>query len=188
MPRTPIDYSKNIIYKIVCNDLTVKDCYVGHTTEFTKRKRTHKCYTINEGKRDSNYKVYQIIRANGGWENWSMIEIEKYPCIDSNEAGARERYWFEELNAQLNSNIPNRSKKEHSKQYSIENKDKITEYRKIYKQTNKELIREKDKAYRETHPEQEKQRKQKYRELHRDEINQKKRDKRAADKLLKQTT
>ena len=25
MPRTAIDYSKTIIYKIVCNDLNVKD-------------------------------------------------------------------------------------------------------------------------------------------------------------------
>jgi hypothetical protein len=24
-----------------------------------------------------NLKLYQIIRANGGWDNWDMIEIEK---------------------------------------------------------------------------------------------------------------
>ena len=42
MPRKEIDYSKTVIYKIVCNDLNVKDVYVGHTTDFTKRKATHK--------------------------------------------------------------------------------------------------------------------------------------------------
>jgi hypothetical protein len=31
-----------------------------------------------------------------------MIEIEKYNCNDGNEARARERYWFEELQAKLN--------------------------------------------------------------------------------------
>ena len=47
-------------------------------------------------------KVYQIIRANGGWDNWIMIEIEKYPCKDGNEARARERYYFDLLNATMN--------------------------------------------------------------------------------------
>ena len=42
MPRKEIDYSKTVIYKIVCNDLNVKDVYVGHTTDFTKRKASHK--------------------------------------------------------------------------------------------------------------------------------------------------
>ena len=31
-----------------------------------------------------------MIRENGDWNNWSMIEIEKYPCNDDNEARARE--------------------------------------------------------------------------------------------------
>jgi hypothetical protein len=47
-------------------------------------------------------KLYQVINANGGWENWSMIEIEKYPCKDNYEATRRERHWCEVLNANLN--------------------------------------------------------------------------------------
>ena len=31
MPKKIIDYSKTIIYKIVCNDLTITEVYVGHT-------------------------------------------------------------------------------------------------------------------------------------------------------------
>ena len=54
MPRTAVDYSKTIIYKIVCNDLNVKDIYVGSTTDFTKRKNKHKsCCDTN-----SFYKIY----------------------------------------------------------------------------------------------------------------------------------
>jgi hypothetical protein len=45
MPKTTIDYSKTVIYKIVCNDLDVKDIYIGSTTEFTKRKCTQ-CVVI----------------------------------------------------------------------------------------------------------------------------------------------
>ena len=32
MPRKAIDCQKVIIYKLVCDDLTVKDLYAAHTT------------------------------------------------------------------------------------------------------------------------------------------------------------
>ena len=54
MPKKEIDYSKTIIYKIVCNDLNIKDCYIGSTTSFTKRKNRHKSNCNNkktEGRR-----------------------------------------------------------------------------------------------------------------------------------------
>ena len=82
MPRTNINYANTIMYKFVCNDLNVTDVYVGNTTEFTKRKSSHKCNCNNENCKSHNLKVYQIIRANGGWLNWRMIEIKKYPCND----------------------------------------------------------------------------------------------------------
>ena len=41
-----------------------------------------------------------------------MIEIEKYNCNDGNEAKARERYWYEQLGATLNSYCPIRSQEE----------------------------------------------------------------------------
>jgi hypothetical protein len=95
MPKKAVDYSKTIIYKIVCNDLNIKDLYVGHTTEFTKRKYKHKYSCNTEAHHTHNYQVYKTIRANGGWDNWSMIEIEKLPCTDANEARKRERFWLE---------------------------------------------------------------------------------------------
>jgi hypothetical protein len=130
MPRKEIDYSKTIMYKIVCNDLSVTNVYVGHTTDFRKRKNAHKRASINENDKSYNLKVYQIIRQNGGWGNWTMIEIEKYCCNDGNEATARERYWFETLNSNMNNNVPNRSDKEYQEQYYINNKEKKNEKRK----------------------------------------------------------
>jgi hypothetical protein len=113
MPKKVIDYSKTVIYKIVCNDLNVNDIYVGHTSDFIKRKYGHKnnCNNVSQ-KTAYNFKVYQTIRNNGGWDNWSMIEIEKYPCADGNEAAARERHWYEQLGSQLNVKVPNRSHKD----------------------------------------------------------------------------
>jgi len=100
------EYANTIIYKIVCNDLNIIDCYVGHTTNFTKRKQQHKENCYNTSSTHYNYKIYTSIRANGDWTNWSMIEIEKFSCLDANEARARERYWYELNNSTLNSRQP----------------------------------------------------------------------------------
>ena len=80
MPRKPIDYSKTIIYHFICKDETIVDTYVGHTTEFTKRKNGHKVSCYNENSKKFHYKVYQNMRANEGWENWTMTPLEEYPC------------------------------------------------------------------------------------------------------------
>jgi hypothetical protein len=57
MPKTTIDYSKIVIYKIVCYDLNVKDIYIGSTTDFTQRKCSHKNITV----RDHASKVFAEI-------------------------------------------------------------------------------------------------------------------------------
>ncbi len=111
MTRT-VDYSKTIIYKIVCNDLNILDVYVGHTTNFLKRRTAHKNSCNNEKNKNYNLKAYQMIRKNGGWCNWSMIEIEKYPCNDKNEAVKKERYYYETLNSTLNCYSPYQTKED----------------------------------------------------------------------------
>jgi len=136
MPKKPIDYNNTIIYKIVCNNLDIKDVYVGHTTDFTKRKHQHKNICNNVNSKSHNFKVYNSIRENGGWDNWSMIEIEKFECQDKNEATARERYWFETLKANLNGCFPTRSRKEYKEMHS----DKIKLESKDYYKRNKEKI------------------------------------------------
>jgi hypothetical protein len=111
MPKKSIDFSKTMTYKIVSNDLNIRDCYVGSTTEFTKRKYNHKSICTNINSKHYNLKVYQFIRDNGNWVNWSMILIEMYPCVNHLECLQRERYWCEHLNATLNSAVPSRTKK-----------------------------------------------------------------------------
>ena len=167
MPRTAVDYSKTIIYKIVCKDLSVKDLYVGHTTDFIRRKYTHMYICCNPEQKKHSLKVYQIIRDNGGWENWEMVEVEKYPCSDSNEARSRERFWYENLYATLNSSFPLRNKYEYRKTnkdllhekarkfyeinkeriklnvylYANDNKDKISQRSKLYREKNADVIK-----------------------------------------------
>jgi hypothetical protein len=133
MPKKIIDFSKTIIYKIVCNDLNITDVYVGHTTNFIKRKALHKSNCNNINGKSYNLKIYNTIRNNGGFENWSMIEIEKFQdCNDINEASAKERYYYEVLNAKLNTNCPGRNVKEYNKEYYEDNKDKINAIKKTH--------------------------------------------------------
>lgn len=139
MPKIPMNYSNTIIYKIVCKDVSIKECYVGQTTNFTKRKFKHKSICNNINDRYYNFYVYQFIREHNGWENWLMIEIEKYNATDKLDAGKRERYWIETLQSKLNQIIPTRTEKE----YYVENKDKIQDYHKEYYKQNKEQLTQK---------------------------------------------
>ena len=155
MPKKDMDYSKTIIYKIVCKDINITDLYVGHTTNFTKRKNQHKNTCNNENNKKYNLNVYQFIRNNGGWENFDMIEIEKYNCNDKLEACKRERYWIETLKASLNKVIPSRTKDE----YYNDNKEKISIHKKKFYNDNRKDILEKKKQYGENNKERISQRK-----------------------------
>lgn len=107
MPKTPIDYSKTIIYKICCNDIVIKDCYVGSTNDFDRRKSQHKSRCHNENGKEYNFPIYQFIRSNGHWNNWSMIPVDIFnTCSNKLEKLQRERYYVEQLNATLNSQVP----------------------------------------------------------------------------------
>ena len=106
MPKTDIDYSNTIIYKITCKDVNVKDVYVGHTTNFVQRKHAHKQSCCNDKTANYKCKLYEVIRNNGGWTNWQMEIINLYNCHDHYEARQKEKEYFISLNATLNSIEP----------------------------------------------------------------------------------
>ena len=162
MPKRQTNYSKTVIYKIVCKNLSITDKYVGHTTNFRQRKTNNRSICYNEASNNYNDNLYKCIRLNGGFDNWDMIEIEKYPCNDANEARAKERFWIETLEANLNCLIPNRSYTEwyeknkeqiiaNVKKWRDENKEKCKIQSKKRYEKNKEQIILYSKNYRETH-------------------------------------
>jgi len=158
MPRQAMDYSKTIIYKIVCNDLEILETYIGHTTNIIKRRNNHKSNCNDENGKSYNLKIYQTIRANKGWDNWSVIQICEFPCNNQEEARAEERRHYEMLNASLNMINPCRGKKEYceinketiaekSKEYHTANRDTILEKFREYYDVNKDTILERCKEY-----------------------------------------
>ena len=141
MPKKPIDYSKACIYKIVCKDPTIKDCYVGSTTDLIRRRGQHKTVCNNANRNSFNFLVYQFIRENGGWDNWEVLHVEDYPCSNKNELEKREREVLEELAATLNRVIPTRTKKEYKQTDTYKAQDKR------YREQNREEILQKKKDY-----------------------------------------
>lgn len=143
MPKKTIDYQKCIIYKIQHKE-NEELLYIGHTTAFKNRKYQHKssCYNLNGFKFKD--KLYSMIRENGGWEMFKMLEIKKFPCNDFNEARAEEDRCMLELKACMNSRRAFRG----VSQYQIDNKEVLKEKSKEYRLKNKEQLIEKSKIYR----------------------------------------
>jgi len=187
MPKVEIDYTQTTIYKICCKDTSITDIYVGSTTNFANRKYGHKTSCNTSTTPNHNLNVYKFIRTNGGWENWSMLQIENIKCKDKREALIREKYWIEILKPKLNINNPYTSVEEKvvqkhdwyedNKDYILEkaknnyeeNKEQKIKYQTQYAQENKEKISEYHKEYQELNKEKLKQQKKIYREEHKEE-------------------
>ena len=180
MPKESMDYSKCIIYKIqhINNDELL---YVGHTTNFNKRKYNHKSSVNNEKGNLYNLKLYQMIRENGGWDNFNMIVIKEFPCQNLREAEAEEDKVMREMKATMNMIRAFHPKEE----WCEDNKEKLQEYRHQYYQDNKEYkieyqhqfyvenkerILEQNRGYREKNKEQIKERHRQWYEKNKEKI------------------
>jgi hypothetical protein len=112
MPKTKMDYSNTIIYKIFCKDPSIKEIYIGHTTNFVTRKSAHKTNCKN-----SNSYIYRYIRAHGEWDNWKIIILNDIDCKNYEEARKAEQSYIDEYNSELNS----------TNAYCIKDKEEKTE-------------------------------------------------------------
>jgi hypothetical protein len=128
MPRTPIDCTNTHLYKLVCKDTTITDCYVGHTTDFKTRKCGHKQKCNNVNAKEYNFEVYTFIRNHGGWDNFDMVLIETKTCNNSLDAFRVERNHIEGLSATLNMRIPARTSKEYYEDHKEHIKLKCRNY------------------------------------------------------------
>ena len=118
MPRQKIDYSKTVIYQIHCNDPNILYDYISSTTDITRRKQSHKKIYNDKTQKSHNDEIYQTIRSNGGWDNWTITELEKYPCNNTSEVLLRINYYVNKLESAKTVNI-----------LSCNNCDKTFQYR-----------------------------------------------------------
>ena len=121
-------YKPYIMYKITCND-DKNFIYIGSTINFRGRKNEHKscCYNINSKK--YNLKIYETIRNNGGWQNFTMKPIEMYYADSKIKAKIRENELIESFESNLNSCkafSSEEDKRENDKEYYIKHKEEIS--------------------------------------------------------------
>ena len=102
MPKEPIKYENTIIYKIVCLVPDMNNINVGITTDIIRRKYYHKVKSMDP--KNNKYKLYHFINQHGGFNNFDIIEIRKYACMNKNEAKLKQYKYIKLLNADLNSN------------------------------------------------------------------------------------
>ena len=143
MPLKSIDYTKTCFYKIVSKDVNIKEIYVGHTTDFTRRRRGHKTVCSNPNAKNYNMNVYRFIREHGGWECFDMILLEQRPCLDALDAKRIERDYIEQVSASLNNCIPSRTREE----WVEDNKGHLLEYKHQWHAENNDAIKSKKTEY-----------------------------------------
>jgi hypothetical protein len=133
--------TKYTIYEIRPIDKTNNFSYIGSTSNFIKRKSSHKTDCYNEKRKKYMCKLYVFIRDNNGWENFEMVPLDEISCDTKLQARIREQEWIisKQTISSLNSikaYISNKEKKEND-----------AEYKEVYYNMNKEYILDKNKQY-----------------------------------------
>jgi len=162
------DYANCCMYKIISKDINITDLYVGHTTNFRERELHHLMNCRNPSKKCQT-KLYNFIRANGGWDNFEMIKIEDFPCSSKRDAETREQFLMIEMKSTLNNNKSIREdKNEYIRDWYYANWEKRNAQIKEWRNANAEKVREYQRRYKSEN---------------RDKINEKRRMRRAEKKL-----
>ena len=153
MPLTKVDYSKTIIYKIQHVD-NPELLYVGSTTDFTRRKYSHKWRCNNTNSKEYNMKIYKMMRDNGGFDCFNINIIKDFPCNNKQEALIEEDRCMREMKANMNmirAYTTPEERQAYYKHYYELNKEEIAERHKQYALEHKEEIAERHKQYRLEH-------------------------------------
>ena len=164
-------YKPYIMYKITCND-NENLIYIGSTTNFKVRKSLHKGCCDNGKSKKYNFKIYQSIRNNFGWNNFTIKPIEMFYADSKIKAKIRENELMEVFNSNLNSVRAYRNeeeKQEYVKEYYKNNIDIYKKNSLMYRENNKDKIKEYHKQYDDDH----KNEKKEYYEKNKEKINMK---------------
>jgi hypothetical protein len=145
-----------IIYEIRPVNKELIFSYIGSTMNLRNRKYQHKTSCNNINSKGYNFKLYQFIRDNGGFEMFEMIPLEEYECDSKTQSRIREQLWIDKIENKLNMVKAYSSKEEkieYKKEYNSINKEKYTEYFREYNIKNKEIIKERQIIYNEKNKE-----------------------------------
>jgi len=137
------DYQQSKIYKLWSPSKNL--VYYGSTVQslaqrLTKHKFNYKTYNENNTRYCTSILVLEC-------EDYKMELLEEYPCNNRQQLLTKEGEYIKN-NECVNKVVAGREKKEYSKEYRINNKEKRTEYNKQYNIDNNERVKEYKKEYR----------------------------------------
>jgi len=136
------------IYSIVCKT-NPELIYVGSTQDYKKRVWTH-----SSASKENPKKIYELIRSNGGWDNFVMSPIKTFECDTREQGREEEDKYIVEMKATMNTiraTFDIKRKQEYDRKYIGENKEKIKEYRDEYRKENADKIHADAKRYYQEH-------------------------------------
>lgn len=87
-----LDYAKTVIYQLTCP--TFDGVYINHTTSLRNKKYLYG----HPEKATKHLEFYDVIDLHGGFDNWKMIVLEKYPdCKNAEDAKKKVEEWTKKL-------------------------------------------------------------------------------------------
>jgi hypothetical protein len=129
------------------------NCYIGSCEYMRLRINRHKETCSNENSMGYNYKVYQFVRENGGWDYFDIVEICK---CDIDKLRETEQYHMDfvkpslnTINAYVSEEDRRQQMRDCKKLYHKKNQDKNNEKSREYYHKNNEKLKENAKKYRE---------------------------------------
>ena len=137
------DYQQSKIYKLWSPSKNL--VYYGSTVQslaqrLTKHKNSYKTYNENNTRYCTSILILEC-------EDYKMELLEEYPCNNKSQLLTKEGEYIKN-NECVNKVVAGREKKEYSREYRINNKEKRTEYNKQYNIDNNERVKEYHKEYR----------------------------------------
>lgn len=93
---------KYYIYKIT-DTKNPEEFYIGSTNNISNRRSSHKKATCNKTSKKYWLKLYQYIRANGGWTCFDVVVLEAGTCEDKTYMKQKEQEYIDKHKPTLNS-------------------------------------------------------------------------------------
>ena len=141
------DFSKGMIYRIVCN--ITGDVYIGSSVQTcAQRLSQHKSkYKIWLDNNKEYITVFKIIAK----DDYKIVLVETYPCKNNDELHSREQHWIEQTECvnKIRAHTTEEQLKcfntQWSKTWYENNKEYVKECGNKYRQKNSERISERNK-------------------------------------------
>lgn len=131
------NYARGKIYKLTDGVRT----YVGSTTEKTLAHR--KAQHVSKSKQYPDRKLYKYM-AEVGWDSMFMVLLEEFACETKDQLRAREQFWADQLQADLNAyrvQLTDEQRAEAFRQRYLANKAAYLERIRNYKNANIDKIK-----------------------------------------------